>query len=201
MTHPRFVEIVKELIDLHAKKSSDYGSTNEPLGNLHAIKRLGFDPFVGVAVRMQDKMARLESYVNKDQLYCEGIEDTLRDIAVYAILGIILLEQPTQYKQRSRKMIKHKETPDMVWFRFESDSVRDQFEKTLLKKHACKEVMAAVIDARAVVKREMVQAWEAISEELGVSKDITLSYHNKERAVGVPREAWESKDKTEENIR
>lgn len=93
MAHPRFKEIVESLVVLHVKKSADYGSEDNPLGNINAATRLGVTPFTGVALRLQDKFARLESYVKKGKLHNEGVEDTLRDIAVYAIIGLITLEE------------------------------------------------------------------------------------------------------------
>lgn len=101
MHSTRFVEILDELKELHERKNKDYGTVNlvgefDPLGNLEACRRLGVEPIVGVVVRLEDKMARLESFVRRDELLCESVEDTLRDMAVYSILGLILLERTAQ---------------------------------------------------------------------------------------------------------
>lgn len=97
----RFVEILDELKVLHESKNRDYGTINlvgefDPLGNLKACTRLGLSPVVGVAVRLVDKMARLESFIRRGELINESVEDTLRDMAVYSILAIVLLESELQ---------------------------------------------------------------------------------------------------------
>jgi len=97
----RFIEILDELKVLHESKNKDYGTINlvgefDPLGNLKACTRLGLSPIVGVAVRLVDKMARLESFIRRGELTNESVEDTLRDMAVYSILAIVLLESELQ---------------------------------------------------------------------------------------------------------
>ena len=97
----RFIEILDELKVLHESKNKDYGTINlvgefDPLGNLKACTRLGLSPVVGVAVRLVDKMARLESFRRRGELTNESVDDTLRDMAVYSILAIVLLESELQ---------------------------------------------------------------------------------------------------------
>jgi len=89
--HPLFNRVVRRLAALHRRKAADYGSSFDTLGNINACGRMGISPLVGVAIRLQDKMARLESFVRRGELYNESIEDTMGDIAVYAIIGQILL--------------------------------------------------------------------------------------------------------------
>lgn len=94
--HPRFHQLLAEAADLHAAKSQDYGrSESEPLGNLHASKRIDIDPFMGVMIRMQDKWARIEALLrnNRAAVKTESMVDTLRDLAAYSYLAIILWEE------------------------------------------------------------------------------------------------------------
>ncbi len=81
--------------ELHLRKSHDYGSDEDPLGNLNAVQRLGVSPFVGVIIRLSDKFARVEQYLRSGELHVkdESIKDTLRDIGVYSQLAIVLLER------------------------------------------------------------------------------------------------------------
>jgi len=46
----------------------------------------------GVVIRLTDKIARLMTFARKGTLQNESVEDTFRDIAVYAILGLILYQ-------------------------------------------------------------------------------------------------------------
>ena len=71
-----YESITKELVKLFAKKQHDYGPGN--------IAEFGE---VGVLVRMNDKMERLKNLVlNGLEASNESIEDTLDDIASYAII-------------------------------------------------------------------------------------------------------------------
>lgn len=93
MTDPVFREIVEELILLHEKKGADYGSEEDPLGNLRAAEKFGIPAWVGTVLRANDKMARIQRFVNRRQLRNESVEDSLRDLAVYAILGLQLYRE------------------------------------------------------------------------------------------------------------
>ena len=96
--HERFVEIQDEHLLLHAKKNSDY-SYEYPLANLMACSQMGIPPWIGVAIRLGDKMARLRTLAYKrmrgvpQMVKDETIKDVFDDIAVYAILGRIVYEQ------------------------------------------------------------------------------------------------------------
>lgn len=89
--HPDFYKLLAQMGELHSRKNADYAG-DEPLRNLKAASRIGLEPFIGVLVRMQDKMTRIEEFAKKDVLEVadEKIEDTLMDLAVYALLGIII---------------------------------------------------------------------------------------------------------------
>lgn len=93
--HPKFYELLEQMADLHDRKNHDYSKEEDPLSNLRACKAIGLTPFMGVMVRLQDKWARLITFVKKGQLKVkdESIKDTLMDNAVYSLLGIILLEE------------------------------------------------------------------------------------------------------------
>ena len=70
------------LRDLLEKKNRDYGSNNLlTFGDL------------GILVRLSDKLERLKNYVLREQTFevsDETLEDTLYDIAGYAIMWIVL---------------------------------------------------------------------------------------------------------------
>lgn len=84
-----FRNVIEEMITLHVKKSQDYSPWN--------VKGAGE---VGVAVRLWDKVARLMNLLGWDLSSGkldvsktpknESIDDTLLDLASYAVIMIIL---------------------------------------------------------------------------------------------------------------
>lgn len=77
-----FESICCELIALHERKNKDYG------GAFDDTMRM-FGP-TALAIRLHDKVNRVISLVknNKAEVQDEAIEDTLKDIACYAIMGL-----------------------------------------------------------------------------------------------------------------
>ena len=85
-------QICKDLHNLYVTKNSDYGNSVSD-----TFDKFGIDAFL---VRMYDKLNRLYSLTRTDtkqMVSDEKIEDTLLDLANYAILTIIEL----QYKKPS----------------------------------------------------------------------------------------------------
>jgi hypothetical protein len=78
---------------LHDRKQADYGSGDDPFANVRASERFGISPWVGALVRLNDKVTRLQSFARKGELKNESAEDSMRDIAVYAIIALVLYEQ------------------------------------------------------------------------------------------------------------
>jgi hypothetical protein len=71
-----------DLKDLLLKKRQDYGPAGSTIG------RFGM---LGIVIRLGDKYERLANLVmNSKKANYESVEDTLMDIAGYAILGLIL---------------------------------------------------------------------------------------------------------------
>jgi hypothetical protein len=94
--HPnsaRFHEILTELGELHDRKQADYGSGSDPFANVRASRDWGIPPHVGALVRLNDKVKRLQSFARKGSLANESAEDSMRDIAVYAVIALVLYEQ------------------------------------------------------------------------------------------------------------
>lgn len=94
--HPssqRFVAILDELKELHLRKSKDYGCTEDPLLNIRATSDWGIPNWVGALVRLNDKVVRLQSLSKNKQLYNESAEDSMRDIASYAVIALVLYEE------------------------------------------------------------------------------------------------------------
>jgi len=86
MTEEKLREITEAMISLLLKKNSDYGNASFDLGSN------------GNMVHLWDKVTRYRTQVenlqktgNKPNF--ESIDDTLRDIIGYAIIGLLILEK------------------------------------------------------------------------------------------------------------
>lgn len=90
---PRFHELLREIGDLHAKKSADYGTDEDPFMNIRQSTQWGVDAFTGALVRLGDKVKRLQAFAQKGTLANEGVEDSLRDLASYALIALIMFEE------------------------------------------------------------------------------------------------------------
>jgi hypothetical protein len=95
--HPssrRFVELLDEMQQLHASKSRDYGSEDDPLANVRqGAEFVDIEPWRGCMVRIADKVQRLRTYCRTGTLVHEGVRDTLMDLAAYSLLAIVLFEE------------------------------------------------------------------------------------------------------------
>lgn len=76
-----YKQVVKELEDVYIKKNHDYGDSFAII-----LKRFGLKSTV---IRLWDKLMRLETLCKKEaKVQDEGIEDTLKDLANYAIMTV-----------------------------------------------------------------------------------------------------------------
>lgn len=94
--HPsseRFHQILRELGALHDRKQSDYGRDNDPFANVRGSEEWNMPAWVGAMVRAQDKVRRLQQYNRKGELANESVQDAFMDLAVYAIIAMVLWEQ------------------------------------------------------------------------------------------------------------
>ncbi len=103
---PKFHQKLKAMGDLHDKKQADYGKSNDPFANLRGTSEWScpncHDPipaWLGVLIRMNDKMARLKSYTANGSLKNEGVMDSLQDLGVYATIAQVLWEEEVDAKR------------------------------------------------------------------------------------------------------
>lgn len=82
-----------EMAKLQRQKGQDYGTGEDPNANLRAVEGFGLAPWVGCAIRMNDKMFRIQSSVRNGHLANEAVEDSLLDIAVYAIKALCFIKE------------------------------------------------------------------------------------------------------------
>lgn len=98
-TREQFLARMAELYDLNVeiarKKNGDYANGADPFQNFRQCEHLGFATVeCGILVRMTDKMTRISNLITRDaEVRDEGIADTLKDLANYAMILLMWLEQ------------------------------------------------------------------------------------------------------------
>ena len=91
-TCKEFEDIQSEMFELFLRKQADYGPTNVGMGSEvvdtdRKVKR----SLAGLSVRLNDKVQRfLNLTFNNREPENESLEDTLIDIANYAVMAIIV---------------------------------------------------------------------------------------------------------------
>jgi hypothetical protein len=101
-THPSsqaFYDLCDALKEMHRSKSNDYGcpSGTDPLANIrNGAAFVGIEPWRAAMVRLSDKVTRLATFNAKGTLTYEGVEDTLVDLASYALLSLVLYREEQQ---------------------------------------------------------------------------------------------------------
>jgi hypothetical protein len=80
-----FKEIAEEITELHAKKNDNYGNSFSKL----------FDELGEISglVPLYNKLDRLTTLVRGNKNYFESKEDTLKDLASYAIMMLVELKR------------------------------------------------------------------------------------------------------------
>jgi hypothetical protein len=81
--------------EIMMKKNHDYrGGTGDPYANFRGSVQFGIHPVNGIMLRVQDKLMRIKTFVEKGELHVhgEGIEDALVDVTNYMALihGMII---------------------------------------------------------------------------------------------------------------
>lgn len=88
-----FLLLLDEIKALSARKQADYGKATDPFANVRASEDFGIAGWIGAVVRMNDKMRRLQAAARGQNLKNESIEDSLMDIAVYALISLVLYKE------------------------------------------------------------------------------------------------------------
>lgn len=80
-----YLREVKKLYTIYIKKNHDYGNSFESLCNEFGIK--------AAVIRLVDKINRLKSLIKDKAQVNESTEDTVADLANYAIMTLVWLKQ------------------------------------------------------------------------------------------------------------
>ena len=84
---PNHAKVCQELTETYEKKNADYGNSFENSLDKHGL--------IAGIIRMDDKMSRLISLNSKNerQVMDESMRDTLMDLANYAIMSVMWLDE------------------------------------------------------------------------------------------------------------
>lgn len=99
--HPsseRLHTLLRELGELHDRKQADYGRPGDPFANVRGSAEWGIPPWIGACIRLNDKVKRLQALALNGSLTNESAFDSLKDIAVYALISYVLLEEEEKSK-------------------------------------------------------------------------------------------------------
>lgn len=93
---PEYMQLLDFMKELHIRKNAGYSGDNpDPWYNFRQVESFGIPAVMGIITRMSDKWARLQSLWKKpenDQVG-ENIEDTLIDLAAYALIMVCILRE------------------------------------------------------------------------------------------------------------
>ena len=89
------LDILDNMQKVYEAKDNDYSATGLPMGNLRKCEDAGIEAWRGCLIRIGDKMSRLENFLKEKEylVISEKAEDTVIDLANYAILMSCLIEE------------------------------------------------------------------------------------------------------------
>lgn len=89
-----FLAVLDELRSLHMRKTLDYGVDEDALSNIRqSADVVNMPAWAGAILRISDKMHRLKAYFRRGKVEFDGVEDTLKDIACYAAIALVLYRE------------------------------------------------------------------------------------------------------------
>ena len=98
------VKMCSEAFELMKRKNADYGGAADPFANFRMSALLGLNPEDGVLLRMQDKMARIVSFLRKGDLAVkeESWRDACVDLVNYSVIlaGLLTERSSKQNKEQ-----------------------------------------------------------------------------------------------------
>jgi hypothetical protein len=113
--HPDFLPLLTGIAQLHSDKNHDYAGGGNPLGNFQRVASLlgnypGFPASTPVGVALVYALKQLDAVLwglaKSIEHRVEGLESRLTDIAVYALLAIIMLRDQKGDKANVRARLR-----------------------------------------------------------------------------------------------
>lgn len=90
---PRFLDVLDSLWQLHIRKGADYGRDGDPYANIRQYEELGLEPWVQCVGDIMENLGRVKSFIKNGNLKNDPMENSLLDIASYAIIAYILYNE------------------------------------------------------------------------------------------------------------
>ena len=94
MASKEYLSLLEQMKELHIKKNAGYSGKDNPdaWANFRMAEQFGVSAFQGCLVRMSDKYIRITNLVKdpSNEQVGESIDDTLFDLAAYALIAICL---------------------------------------------------------------------------------------------------------------
>lgn len=96
---PAFLAILATMRELHIKKDQDYAGDAKAFDNFRSASEIGIRPSTGAFIRLQDKFKRIQNLLRRETkgigaaVQDESIEDTLMDLASYALIVLVLRQE------------------------------------------------------------------------------------------------------------
>lgn len=91
--HPMFLKALEVMRATHIRKAAEYGTGEDPFRNIHEAEDFGVSPWKGALIRLNDKTRSIGSYARTGKVPDEGVEDTLVDIAAFAIIALVAWQE------------------------------------------------------------------------------------------------------------
>lgn len=103
-----FFKLVRKMVEVHEAKDADY-SGDASLSNFYVCETYGIPAWLGCLVRIGDKHSRALSLARNwanpsGKVKDESLDDTLLDMAVYAILCVMLRQRASGSKNDDKHL-------------------------------------------------------------------------------------------------
>jgi len=91
----RFNTLLDEMKRINREKRHDYANKKDVFANFRICELGGIPAWKGCLVRLSDKFSRIMQFMKEEKLEVkdEKIEDTLLDLANYALITLILYQE------------------------------------------------------------------------------------------------------------
>lgn len=90
---PMFAKVLNEMLEMHCRKGADYGTGEDIFANIRASEEFGIEGWKSSILRANDKMSRLKAFFINGNLKNESVEDSLLDLANYAVIALCLYRE------------------------------------------------------------------------------------------------------------
>lgn len=93
---PNFFQVLDEMRAMHIKKGADYGTSKDPYANVRASEEFGVPAWKSAVMRANEKVTRIKAFCANGSLENESLDDSLIDLASYAIIALCLRRESLQ---------------------------------------------------------------------------------------------------------